>query len=192
MTELGRGSLKKIKKKALPPEAVLRVAADGFSDVEAQQRSPGADGLAGDAEALEGLAGVAGDAIGEEAVVVERLEAELLGEDEAVRQMGDDRLLGAPRSGPNAGDAVRAEEAELVFRETVKMLTIEVVHVDADALELREVKALRQRRAERRVVLLRWIVFAEDAPRLPRRAVVVVVEAGDGVAPARILRVDAG
>ena len=41
-------------------EAVLRVAADRLADVEAQQRAVRSDGLAGDAEALERLALVAG------------------------------------------------------------------------------------------------------------------------------------
>src|SRR5438477_8031047 len=116
-------------------ETVLRVAADGLADVEADERSPRADRLAADAESLERRAVIAGGLVVDERVIVERLDAELLREDEAVREVAEDHLLGANRSGADAVDALRAEESELVFREAVEPLPVEIVDVDADALE---------------------------------------------------------
>src|SRR3954466_4650089 len=71
-------------------KSLLRVAADGLADVEAEQRAIGADRLSGDAEALEWLVVISGQLVVDQAVVVERFQTELLGEDEAVREMGQD------------------------------------------------------------------------------------------------------
>ena len=87
------------------------------------ERAPRADRLAADADALERLAVDSRrvvSSIGR--VVVERLDAELIGEDEAVRQMAERHLLGADGAGPDAVHALRAEEAELVLREAVEVL----------------------------------------------------------------------
>src|SRR5205085_3695120 len=173
-------------------EAVLRVAADALADVEAHDRAVGADGLAADAEALEGLAEVAGGRVIQQPVVVEGLEPELLVEDEAVRDVAEDRFLRADGSAADSVDALRAEKAELVFREAVETRAVEVVELEPEALELRQVEALADRAAERGEGLLVRVVFGEIAPRLPRRPLRVVVKAGDGIAPARVLQRDRG
>ena len=49
----------------------------------------------GDANALERLTVIAGEAIGEQAVIVERFEPELIREDQPVRDVAEDRFFGA-------------------------------------------------------------------------------------------------
>src|SRR5436189_1031614 len=148
-------------------KAVLRVASDRLSDVETQQRSERAHRLSGDAESLERLAFESRVRVVDQRVIVERLEAELLRENEAVREVSEDRALGANGAGAHAVHALRAEEAELVFREAIEMRAVEVIHVDAEALERRQEKRLADRSAEARVALLILVVLREIAPRLP-------------------------
>src|SRR5579859_5386145 len=87
-------------------------------------------------------------------------------------------------------NALRSEEAELVLREAVEALAVVVIEFDADALELRQKEALRKLAAERGERFLIGFVLAENAPRLPRRALRVVVEAGNRVSPARVLGIE--
>src|ERR1051326_2474945 len=104
--------------------------------------------------------------------------------------MAEHGLVGAHGAGAHAVHALRAEESELVLREAVEALAALVVDLQSEALELRQVETLRQRRAEVRERLLIRVVLREVTPRLPRRPLVVFVERRRGVAPARVARVD--
>src|SRR5216683_5336909 len=157
-------------------KAVLRVAPDGLSDIEPQQRSVRSNGLAGNSDSLERLAMISRQFVVEQAVIVESLEPELIREHEAVGEVAEDCLLGADRTGADAMNALRAEKSELVLREPIEALTIEIVQLEADALKLGKIKALGQLGAEVGECLLVRVVLRKDAPRLPRRPLVVVVE----------------
>src|SRR5438445_4894542 len=171
-------------------ETALGVAADRLPDIETKQRSIWADGLSGDADPLKRLVVIAGEFIVQQPVVIERLEPELVGEDEPVRQMADDRLLRADGSRSDPVDSLRAEESELVLREPVETLPVGVIELRADPLKLRKIKTLGQRGAEVRERLLLRIVLGEDAPRLPRSTLVVFVVAGDRRSPTGVLRLE--
>src|SRR5216684_3081038 len=166
--------LEQLQKHHVGHEAALRVAAYRSADVQPQKGSVGADRLACDSDALERLMVIAGEAIGEQPVIVESLEAELIGEDEPVGEVAEDGFLRADGSGADSVNALRSEEAELVFSKAIEPLPVEVIQLHTDALELREIKALGHLAAEVSERLLIRIVFGQDAPWLPRRAFVIV------------------
>src|SRR5438270_2480439 len=184
--------LEKFQKQHVGDEAGLRIAADGLADVQPQQSAVRSDRLPRDSHSLERRVAIAGEAVGQQPLVVIRLHPKLIGEDEAVRKMAEKRFFSADRARADAVNALGTEEAELVFSKAIEALAVEVIQLDTDALKLRQIKTLRQLTAEVGERLLIRVVLREESPRFPVRACVVIVEAGDGVAPPRILRVDSG
>src|SRR6266568_6272896 len=114
-----------LQKHDVRDEAALCIAADGLADVETQEGSVWPDRLSGDADALERLAVIAGEAIGEQAVIVERFEPELIREDQPVREVAEDRFFGADGAGADPVNALRSEKSELVFPKAIESLPIE-------------------------------------------------------------------
>ena len=74
----------------------------------------------------------------------------------------------------------------------VEVRAVEVIELDADALKLRKIEALRDLGAEIGVRLLIRVELRQNSPRFPGRALVVIVEGAERVTPSRIRTVDAG
>src|SRR5437763_1348318 len=136
----------------------------------------------------------------------ERLAPEATVERRAAEQSGGDALKNSDGSNAahapendrvrrvdraDAVNAARSEESEVIFREAIEMCAVEIIELDADALELRKIKALRDLGAEVGVILLIRVELRQDSPRFPLRALVVIVKSAEGVTPPRIRTVDA-
>src|SRR6202022_2254542 len=106
--------------------------------------------------------------------------------------MAENGFIGADGTGADSVDAARAEKSEVVFRKAVEVRAVQIIDLDADALELRKIKTLRDLGAEVGVGLLIRVVLRQNSPRLPGRALVVIVESAHGVTPPRIRTIDAG
>src|SRR6185295_11293257 len=114
------------------------------------------------------------------------VEAEEVADREAVGEVGGLDLGRAHPVALVAVDARAAEEAELVLREAVEVAAGEVVDLGREALELRQVPGLRERRVVAQEVLLVGIEVrvAGEAPGIPGRAPVVAARKVEPIARA--------
>src|SRR5258708_32455720 len=126
----------------------------------------------------------------DDAVVVQSFETKLIRKDEAIGEVSQNHPIATHGSRSDAVKVLRSEEPELVFRETIETLTVEIIHVDADSLKLRQVEALRERGTVLQIGLLIVVELGQVAPWTPGCPFGVTVEAGQRGAPTGVLRVD--